>query len=254
MLPSMPTTPAEAMRFDPLQAAEEATGKSYKSDELTEKLGMALHLAHVQNTRQIMTAAGDSHFGMNAIQFQELLLSNGFVHLGSELVASSRCWLYWNAYWRTPGQLLFCDYMHWHAAAEQTRMTVNSATCYYNWRPHDADAGTYADALSSGHFHHDGDCQRPLTTPWTWIGDHDAREGIITALNRMAACGEFIEPWVEPPFLHATVGQYEKPEQGERSNYGVITVNRLRKQLPVHIQELILLDDYEARHVTRRLP
>ena len=190
MLPELPKTPEEAMRFDPLAEAERITGKSYKEDKDTEALGLQLHFAHVQNKRRVMENAGDTDFSCSMIKFDHILRSNGFEPVGAELVESDRCWLYWHAYWRSPGQLLLCEYLDWigERGAEPS-MCVNNAKCWYNWRPDSTD--NHWEYTSSGHFAKDED-------DLVWIGDHDAREGIITSLNRLAANGEFLEPWVGP--------------------------------------------------------
>jgi len=235
------------MRFDPRRAAEELTGKSYKDDEETEWMGTTLHLAHVQNTRKLMQAAGDSHYNMPAVEFQHIVQTHGFELVGEELVESDSCWLYWHAYWRTPGQLLLCEYSHWKGESERYSMSVNNAKCHYNWRPKPevVKKADMWDLTSSGGFHmrdeYDGE---PI-----WIGDHDAREGIITSLNNLAANGEFIEPWVETGHLWAIVGNLESPQGYDHSfDYIGVTVSRLRRCLPTRIQDLILLDKYEADH------
>ncbi len=247
MPPKVPTTPAEAMRFDPLKAAEELTGKSYKDDEQTDQMGTALHFAHVQNTRRIMEAAGDSHYSIKAVQFQHIIQSNGFELIGEELVESDKCWLHWHAYWRTPGQLLLCEYLDWKGSSGSRAMSVNSGNCHYNWRPKPeiVDDGSVWDMTSSGRFYHQ--------EPSIWIGDHDVREGIITSLNRLAANGEFIEPWVEAGHLWAVVGSLEVPGHYDPNrDYDGITVSRLRRQLPAHTHDLILLDAFEADHKEAR--
>jgi len=255
MATKLPKTPEEALRFDPWQAAEEVTGKSYKDDEQTNKMGTALHLASVRNTIQIMTAAGDSHPGMKAIKFQHVIQTNGFELIGSELVESEGCWLYWNAYWRTPGQLLLCEYLHWKGKVLGGAMALNNATCYYNWRPYDdvVKSGELYHFVSGGYCHRENEDDPDISRPLLWIGDHDACTGIITALNRMDACGDFIEPWVESTHLWAVVGSLECPPQVDNGCvYDDITLDRLRKQLPSRILDLIAFDQYEASCKARK--
>jgi len=224
------------MRFDPTAAAEWMSGCKVDEDANTLMLSNALHQLDVESPRELVRAARDSYYNMKALEFHLVAQRLGFRSIGRELVASDGCWLFWRAYWRTPGQLLLCEYGHWDDEPEA--WFLNKATLYYNWHP---SAELYGDSeayrcTSTGRFY--GSWVHPL-----WAGMHDCRTGFVELLSRLDRNGRFIEPWAYTPPLWAVVGRIE--ETRWRGRYHECTCARLREQLPSEIQGLINLEEFE---------
>lgn len=110
------------------------------------------------------------------------------------------------------------------------RKSVNAATVRYNWRPN-GDRSQWRDGMvSSGHLHKTED---------VWIGDHDAREALLFKLDRLRKHGEFLNPWIERPFLWLLHYMDTK-----RPGYSHDAINAERiALLPAWVQEMIGNDD-----------
>jgi hypothetical protein len=175
----------ELLDFDPLAAAERFTGESYKTDDLTSRLGLGLHLRHVQEKEAALRQRSDSFYSMSFEPAMNLFADLGFATVYTERFAGHSAEETYAILWHPDGLLATCESYTWNADEEAGR---NTAKVYYNYRHR---SGGYPSGLtSSGHMAGE-----------VWVGDHDAREAIRYNLNAMRAAGRFLPVWVERPWL-----------------------------------------------------
>lgn len=167
------------LSFDPLAAAENLTGKSYKEDDATSALGLLMHMEHGARKAEALKRGDDTHFGTTFADALRIYDELGFTEIHSREFAGRTTTERYVVMWRA-GVL---------ATVESYNATsLNTTKIYYNWRPNeDVDWWSYR---ASGHAR-DG----------VWVGDHDAREGLRNILSRLESAGEFLPVWVERPFL-----------------------------------------------------
>lgn len=202
----------DLLNFDPLMAAEEVTGKSYKEDKDTMHLGFAMHIDKAAAVRTEMSLRDDT--------FQSSLFSDAsriYRSLGFESIYAVTFKSKWEhgidefvVFWRD-GIL---------ATLESFEDRVNRASIYYNWAANpDVEAWQY---VSSGHFLGN-----------TIIGHHDVRVGLRHTLGRMEDAGTFLNPWIERPFLWLVNYSVEDSSDYREVNDFVIS------QFPDHVREAI---------------
>ena len=78
------------IRKDPLHEAEQITGKSYKDDDDTSKLGLALHMMNGETKRKAMQDTRDVYYGMPMDEFDSVVTSLGFERVYSEIFVGER--------------------------------------------------------------------------------------------------------------------------------------------------------------------
>lgn len=212
----------EALRFDALSEAERVSGQSYKEDDATSKLGLAMHVMHIQNKERLLRESGDSYFSMRFWDHKNLYLGLGFSMVWREYFTGSGGDEIYAVFWHPEGLLATLE----SYGGERT----NSAKMYYNYSHPDV----YFDwkLKSSGHYNGD-----------VWIGDHDAREGICYNLDALRAEGEFLPVWVERPWLslmnYAEGRELDGLSYDERSQIYKQTTERKISELPEHVRRAI---------------
>lgn len=146
------------LKTDPLREAEEVTGKSYKEDEKTEKLGFALHMLHADSKRAALMSRGDSHYGISLGEYLRIVTEIGFEPALELPFYSNSSEQEEKLYimWHNDGILLVFDTF---------RGMLNGGKFYYNCEIQNDE---FFKATSSGH------CARENV----WAGDHDCREAI----------------------------------------------------------------------------
>jgi hypothetical protein len=170
------------LSFDALNAVEVITGKDYKADDDTTWLGIALMHEDSRNKEAALLARGDTTFMNDTSRYLTVIEGAGFERCLEQTFVGGEGEERFFIYARRDGLLLSFDTF----GAKH----INGAKVYYNWRPSD---GVERHRLtSSGGFAADRK---------TWIGDHDAREALLYKMDRLAAFGELVCPWIERPFL-----------------------------------------------------
>lgn len=214
-----PNDLARLLSIDPLAEAERMTGKSYKDDNETMRLGMGLHMIHAETTERALKAAQDSHFSMGLADTLALYADMGFVEvLRDEFVGTTYsdepC----------PAETFHILWRDGILVTVESYNTTgrNSTKAYYNVAIR--DQSDMWSRTSSGR----------LTDDDVWVGDHDGRQGIRTNLARLAEVGDFLPVWREQPFLWLlnyaeTKGEYD---------YAAINADRIGR-LPAHVQYAI---------------
>lgn len=176
----------ELLHSDGLAMAEKITGKSYKEDEGTQGLGFLFHMDINQRKRELLESRDDTTFSNTLNRYQRIITQYGFrevLHLPFEGNYGPDDFY---VYWHDDGLLLSFDTFTWSSDKEQT---VNGGKVRYNWRPNEGLENRW-ELTSSGHFQDS-----------VWSGDHDCREALIFNLEQLRANGEFINPWVDTPWL-----------------------------------------------------
>ena len=246
----------EMLRVDPFRDAETITGKNYKEDKDTDKLGMELFFRANEAKDHVLESNADTYYNIPWSFFVERVLDLGF-----ELVHEEPCSYKNNeneifqVYYRKPGQVLIC-------ASYGDQETVNSCSVYYNWRP-DNRSKCYEFTSGGGYYFVDPadeekcrelgkghDCRSKEPNPadvfWNklfdegkvvWSGDHDGREALVHNMARLEKNGHFIEPWPCPPLIHAVVPDKDT----EKPDYAALTMELLRK-LPQRVQDVMNLE------------
>lgn len=170
---------AKALTTDPLAEAEHLTGRSYKDDGETMRLGFAIGMLHNEHKESLLQQGSDSYYNMPFAGQLDLFADLGFAEVYRETFAGTDGAETYVILWHPEGILATCE-------SYGTRR--NAAKIYYNYRH---QSGGYPGAVASGGGMNDG----------VWIGDHDAREGIRHNLDALRSEGAFLSDWVERPFL-----------------------------------------------------
>lgn len=208
------------LRIDPLADAEQITGKSYKDDTETMRLGFGLHLELAAAKERAARETRDSYFSMDLAETLGLYADMGFEQVlcdefeGTAYDGEPAPAETFRILWNTDGVL---------ATVESYQGTRRNATkVYYNVLIDDrSDLGS---RTSSGRLH-DGD---------VWVGDHDGREGIRTNLERLSEIGSFLPVWVASPFLWLVTYAETKGDY----DYEAINAERISR-LPEHVRRAI---------------
>lgn len=243
-----------SLRYDPLAAAEEITGESYKTSALTENLGFAMHFDHVRAKRALLAAAGDTSFDTKPEWLIARLLKDGFdLH---KVYPFTSCSPYNKESYDDRAYLLFCRrrgilvWMETYARGSK-RESLSSVKAYWNWRP--ARGDVHLEGYS-GHgvvdpsplFKPEPDEWNPQGESYATVGDYDGREGLFTRLAYMEENGQFITPWLERPWLWLLTYMDTKDEKGasfpsgvKGYDHNVINAKRLA-DLPEDVRRAVL--------------
>lgn len=209
----------EMLRFDSLAEAEKMTGQSYKEDEATTWLGMAIGMSNADRKNAELRDRDDTLLSNDYDRYARIVGEMGFskvleVPFTSRYSEPERLEIWWHE----DGLLLSFDtYRTEH---------VNGGKVYYNWRPNpDTERWRYT---SSGHMRPDG----------VWVGDHDCREALRHNLGRLRSGGSFLVPWVERPWLwllhHGETDLAPEPWKDRDAYYNRARAERVAL-LPEHV-------------------
>jgi len=182
------------LRYDALQEAENSTGKSYKEDDATARLGFSLHMIHSACKREVLKAQNDTYYGMPLNEFMPIIKELKF-----EIILDIKnpngkdhfciCWY--------DGVLLVFDTFTYEYNNETV---VNHCSVYYNWLPNtfqiENDKLSKYDFVSSGGWEPLPDSQECIN-----IGYADGREGLKSRLLKMRKYGTFLPTWQKRPHL-----------------------------------------------------
>ena len=204
----------DLLRFDPLAAAEDLTGESYKDDEGTMALGLLMALDHNERKREALSATGDTHYNIGFDEALGILCSLGFSPVLTDTFDGTYDGERFVILWSEDGIL---------AKAESYGANLNTAQILYNWRP--VDGVRAWDFISSGH----------VTTDGVLVGYHDAREAVRRNVTRMRENGTFLTSWVERPWLWLLTYMDSKADDYDHT---AITAERFAR-LPERVRSAI---------------
>lgn len=240
----------DALEVDPLAVAEKMTGQSYKTDKATESLGFGLHLAHVQSKRELLSAIGDTHYGLSAAQGLALFLKDGFDIVGVrkfEGHTGDKGEIYDERMY-----ILFCKRRgilvrfetYGRGSAHNPDGTCNSIQVYFNYRP------GYKDFNMCGYsgcsvvdpsplYRAETTKYNPNGYNYVTVGYFDGREGIFTRLQMLEQNGEFVTPWLDKPWFWF-LSYADTKDKG----YDIEGINRtVLSALPDYVKKAILFLD-----------
>jgi hypothetical protein len=204
----------KVLSFDPLYAAEQLTGKSYKEDKDTSMLGMVLAMDHADRKAKLLQSVGDSNWRMTTDEFIELAQRLGFVEILRERVEGTPDTFY--LFWRK-GILLRLE-------SYSGGRSINRADLWLNYKgPRSVLFG-----CSNGLAKKDSD-GNPI-----WDVSVDVREGFHTILERLESAGEILDTWVARPFIWLLTYVDTKTDY----NYEQINEQRIAK-LPEDVRKAI---------------
>lgn len=182
----------DLLEFDALAEAERATGSSYKDNEATMLLGMLLMAEANERVKDEMMVRDDTHYGVLFADALRILGDLGFEEIHSHDFHPAA--LFEDEQERTEKFIVL-----WRAGV-LAKITsygekVNNFNLYYNWEPN--EDVSYHQYTSSGRFNRESyDAGRKV-----WVGDHDVQTGLRHILNRLESNGQFLDAWLERPFL-----------------------------------------------------
>ncbi len=211
------------LHTDPLVEAEKITGKSYKDDQGTVALGMAIQIKLSVAKKDALTASRDTHFSMDTDDYVATVQEEGFVEVYRKNVNDpERPGNQHFIFWHPDGILLTFD-TYWN------NKSINGGKFHYAWEP-DGETKFYG-VLSSGSFKkiHEGKL--------VWVGDHDCREAVRFHLSNLRLHGKFVKPWPEISFLWLLNYMDTKTEGYD---HDAITRARLA-ELPQEVQDCITI-------------
>jgi hypothetical protein len=256
----------QALRYDALSEAEKVTGLSYKEDEGTMGLGLALHILAGDAKRNALSAADDTWFSIPIADALRIIALEGFELLveqpftGTDWGSNSVQEKWFIFYHYAEGILVFLDTFNGDH--------INSGSAYYNWksdyswqqRPeYDPDTWAktgrmldvfaptpeaYACVGRGGFFGESGQL--------CWAGSHDIREGFRHRINKLRANGNFVSPWKKQPFMwlldYVTVhgaDKFKDDYAAKSAFYAENTAARIAR-LPEDVQAAIASQEAEV--------
>lgn len=178
----------EALSFDALRFAEQLTGESYKNNQDTAHLGVALHIGATKTKHEMLEAADDTTHSNSLDRYLRIIGEEGFeqilvIDFISRGDGKDQFFIF---YHEADGILLVFDTFN--------GSRVNGGHFYYNIKPHDPDGDTFWGCISSGGL-------RKVGEEMVWVGDHDCREALRHHIAKLRENGDFLQEWVKPPSL-----------------------------------------------------
>lgn len=209
---------ANLLNYDPLDNAEHVTGKSYKTDECTMAIGFIDHLRASAERNATLELLDDTAFSNTVERYTRIITEEGFERVLEIPFADKDGTPESFQIWFHPDGLLL-DFDTF-----RTR-DINSAKFYFNVRP--KEQHSMYELRCSGGF-----CRSDNTA---FSGDFDAREALRFHIRQLRAAGEFLNPWVEQPFLWLL---HYMDVKAEGYDHAAITEERIA-MLPEHVRKAI---------------
>jgi hypothetical protein len=182
-----------ALSRDGLAEAEKLTGRSYKDSSLTQALGFAAHLDASAQRDAILSLADDTTFSMGLDEYLRVVRDEGFElalsvpftgkSYDGEPAPSETFYVFWHP---KHGILLRFD--------TYGGSRISGGNFYYNIDFPDS-RWPEGRVTSSGGFSDNGD------GTFTFVGNHDCREGLRFHIRQLRKHGTFVNPWRHRGFL-----------------------------------------------------
>ena len=233
----------DLLNFDSLLVAEEMTGKSYKDDEKTSKLGLLLHMELSKLKKEVLDGQGDTYYSMPWKDWTKIALELGFNPIHKHSYQCFERQEIFNVWYHKDGIIL-----RWSTCGDQ----INHAKMEYNWRPTIDDTSVSYQCLSSGQWdippEHAKDWDWFEASKCTWIGDHDVREAFVHKLKTLRKHGKFITPWVKTPHLW-----FIDYEQTQESPIRVDEINaQVIESFPQEVKDMMGINKVEKGVLEKR--
>jgi hypothetical protein len=222
------STVKEVLERDSIAESEEILGKHHSEWDLKPDtlFALAKGISDNQHKKSVLEQAGDTNYGDTLESYMqkakevgfEIVLNFPFKSIpydDNDPVRNEAFYVLWEA---KRGILLVFDTYYGNR--------VNGGNFYYNIKPKDINNFFGSRVTSSGGFR-DG----------IWVGHHDCREGLKFHIQQLEKYGDFVNPWIEQPFLWLL--HYSDTESG----YGTYDHREINQQrinlLPTAVQEAI---------------
>lgn len=191
---------SKLLTHDALAEAEKVTGRSYKSDPLTNAIGLIGHIQHTARKNDVLRERGDTTLSNGLAYYQSAIADLGFEKLveipfspptnrDGDTQRHEKFFIYWHP---TKAILLkFDTYGGGH---------VNGGNLSFNWRSHDQDH-PWEGREGSWHLGVSGGLQEDAEGRLCLVASLDCREALRHKLGHLDQYGEFLTTWIEQPFL-----------------------------------------------------
>jgi hypothetical protein len=226
---------------DSLKIAEQCTGKSYKDDEETDKLGLGLHMMIADQKKKVLRQVDDTYFGIRYADYEDILFDMGMQRVLSYPTK------------RYDGRI---DAVHVHASEDGLLVVseeynhhdgvigINGGNIYfcleldnpyenYEWEYGLKRSGSYDDIDGSVYM----------------SGYLDVREALRTRIDTMRENGKFANPWKSmstgPSFMTSQDWKKYKYNDPEYKSYKLSVFKDKFGQLPEWIQKM--MDVYKKK-------
>ena len=221
-----PQTTAELLTYDPLQAAEDLTGKRWDEDEGVGLLGLAIAMGHHNIKHKRLEEEDDTFLSNDLTRYTRIITGLGFEKV-LDVPFDAPGWYpddpsrseHYYIYAHRDGLLLSFD------TYNETR--VNSGNVYYCWVGND-DAPY---SCTSG-----GSWREQASGPGYWAGYHDCREALRHNINKLRANGTFLPQWPAGNEMFLWLLHHEDTKEGY--DHKAITQARI-EMLPAWVREMI---------------
>lgn len=213
----------QLLDYDPLQAAENITGESYRNED-TGMLGLLLAMDHSARKEAHLIELGDSTLCNKLERYRAIIEDIGF-ELVLDIPFMGRGW------GEQPVEEHFFVFVHRELGILLDFDTfggdgVNGGKFYYCIKLNENACGR---VTSSGTF-------RDYDSPNRyWAGDHDCREAIRYHIDQLKANGTFLKNWPKDNDLFLWMLHYMDTKD---DNYNYKAINKERQaMLPIDVQE-----------------
>lgn len=176
----------DQIKFDAFYEAEKITGKSYKTDEATSNLGLALSRKHAKQTKEILAHIGDTHFQSKWQDFLLILEGEEFEILYRQTNGVDEHIIAYHP----EHMLLSAD-----SYTSLDKQNLNAVKLYFN---REVEEDIRWSLELSGGFH-----QESLAKGVKILsGDLQGVEAFRTKFRKLLANSSVVFPWIECPLLH----------------------------------------------------
>lgn len=224
------------LTFDPLQAAEDLTGRSMHDDDTVGMLGMLIAVKHNAVKNEQLVSMDDTTLQNDLDRYIRIITEMGFEQvLGlpfdapgwgeSDPVRHEHLYIFAHR----DGLLLSFD--------TYNEIKVNSGKVYYCWEPNDNIEEAYRCTSSGGWYSFDPETRPSRHNADYWAGDHDAREALRHNINKLRAHGTFLPKWPVGNKLFLWLLHYRDTKE-DGYDYKAINQKRIA-MLPDWVREMI---------------
>lgn len=218
----------ELLSVDPLALAERLTGKSYKADDTTSNLGLALALHLNERKAAALKVRGDTSFETPFLATLQIAHELGFTTSYVQLFQGREVQERYAVLWRNGILMVLESYAG-------TR--VNNLQLYFDFKYSDSDK-LWSIPMSS----------YPISDQDGIRGCHlVVREGLRMRLDQLENAGEFVVPWVSDRknlwlTNYATVRENHTNELSEVVDWYLGNTAKIVAQFPDEVKRGIGLD------------
>ena len=212
------------VNYDALHEAETSLGE--RGTDLSNSLGLMLHLQSVQEKRKVYASKGDTFFGCGLKYLHNNLLEHGYTLEINELFARSNYHEgqedYFLIYAHDNGSVVHLDtygkvfkiddsgeYMYDDKGNSiyEDDLTINSGSLVFQWEPNEEMSGFSAlDGCShsvkilyndeENENRHQFSNNELISKKGFFAGSKDIREGLFNKINELEKNGNFINKWI----------------------------------------------------------